>query len=502
MSNIIIKDLTFGYDGNPDTVFENLNAVLDTDWKLGLVGRNGKGKTTLLKLIMGKYEYKGKISANVNFEYFPLEIKSENLTVREVLFSINEEFEEWEVLKELKLLDVGDDIFERQFCALSKGEQTKVLLAALFNKTNAFLLIDEPTNHLDLSGRAALAKFLNKKSGFIIISHDRAFLDGCIDHVMSLNRSTVDIQSGNMSTFLENKRLQDEFEISQNEKLQKEIKRLSDAKKRTAQWSDKAESEKFCGKNESGLRPDRGHLGAKSAKIMKRATETQKRIDNSLEEKSALLKNIDRTDSIKVNPLDYSQDRLLTFKNLSVIYDGKPIFAPVSFEVLSGERVWLKGKNGCGKSSIIKAVLGQISNYEGQIFKGAKLKISYVSQDTSFLFGAIDEFCESKQINKTKLLTFLNKLGIEKKDFEKDISLFSEGQKKKLLIASSLCDESNLYIWDEPLNYIDIISRKQIRDMILSSCPTLVFVEHDKYFCENIATKIVEIQGGMSDTVL
>ncbi len=492
MSAIIIKDLTFGYPSNPENVFENVSVTLDTDWKLGLTGRNGKGKTTLLRLLKGGLEFSGKISASVNFEYFPLEIPSISSSVRDVLWEINAETEEWEVMKDLHLLGVDEEIFERTYSSLSKGEQTKVLLCALFNKANAFLLIDEPTNHLDIKGREILAQYLKKKSGFILVSHDRSFLDSCIDHVMSINRSSIEIQNCNMTAFLENKRLKEEFEMSQNEKLKKEIKRLETAARRSQDWSNEAESKKF-GKQDSGLKADRGAMGAKAAKIMERSKAFQKRAENSAEEKTKLLKDVDRSDALNVKSAGYFADRFLTVRDLVINYDGKIITGPVSFEVFKGERVLISGKNGSGKSSVIKAVLGKIQSFTGEIKVGSQLKISYVDQDTSFLKGPLEIFCQECGTDVTKLFTMLNKLGFEKSQYEKDISSFSEGQKKKLLIAKSLCDESNLYIWDEPLNYIDIISRSQIEDLILLSAPTMIFVEHDRYFCESIATKVIEL---------
>lgn len=163
MSLINVTNLTFSYDGNYDTIFENVSFQIDTDWKLGFTGRNGRGKTTFLNLLLGKYEYTGNISTNVNFEYFPYEVEEEENFTIDVIKEISPNSMDWEIMKELSMLDIDDNVLYRQFYTLSKGEQTKALLAAMFLKENSFLLIDEPTNHLDAEARKKLSNYLRKR---------------------------------------------------------------------------------------------------------------------------------------------------------------------------------------------------------------------------------------------------------------------------------------------------------------------------------------------------
>ena len=153
MSLIDVQNLTFAYDGSYENIFENVSFQIDTDWRLGFVGRNGRGKTTFLRLLQGEYPYSGTISASVEFEYFPYEVANLSRTGLEVVREIAPEAEDWEIQRELVLLDLAERSLELPFSSLSNGERTKVLLAAMFLKENAFLLIDEPTNHLDLEGR-------------------------------------------------------------------------------------------------------------------------------------------------------------------------------------------------------------------------------------------------------------------------------------------------------------------------------------------------------------
>ena len=245
MSIINVTNLTFAYDGSYDNIFENVSFQIDTDWKLGFTGRNGRGKTTFLNLLLKKYEYSGTISSSVPFEYFPYEVTDKEQLTTDVISSVCYDFQQWQLMRELNLLQVSEDVLYRPFNTLSNGEQTKVLLAALFLKENNFLLIDEPTNHLDVNARKIVGDYLNSKKGFILVSHDRNFLDSCVDHILSINRNNIEIQKGNFSSWLANKEAQDNFERNENEKLKKDIKRLSNAAKRTSDWSDKAESRKI-----------------------------------------------------------------------------------------------------------------------------------------------------------------------------------------------------------------------------------------------------------------
>ena len=233
MSQIRVNDLTFHYEGSYDNIFEHTSFSIDTSWKLGFVGRNGRGKTTFLKLLMGEQDSEGSISSSVAFDYFPFSVPDNSLTTEAVFASISDA-PRWRLEKELNLLEVEPDALDRAFATLSPGEQTKVLLAALFSRSGHFLLIDEPTNHLDMEARAVVSRYLNGKQGFILVSHDRAFLDGCVDHILSINRASIEVQKGTFSSWEENRRRQDNFEVAENERLSREIDSLRAASKRTA----------------------------------------------------------------------------------------------------------------------------------------------------------------------------------------------------------------------------------------------------------------------------
>lgn len=492
MSMIRVENLTFSYPSSYDAVFENANFQIDTDWKLGFVGRNGRGKTTLLNLLLGKYEYSGKIISSVQFDYFPYPVSDKTRMTEDILQEVCPNAEEWELMRELSYLDVDVDVLWRPFETLSNGEQTKVLLAALFLNEGHFLLIDEPTNHLDAGAREKVSAYLKKKKGFILVSHDRRFLDGCVDHILSLNRATIEVQTGNFSSWMENFERQQEFEAAQNEKLKKDISRLQQSARRSSDWSDAVERSKNGTRN-SGSKIDKGYVGHKAAKMMKRSKTIEARQQQAIEQKSALLKNAETVDTLKIHPLAYHADLLVSFSDVSIIYDDTQICEPVSFEIHQGERVVIDGKNGSGKSSLLKLLSNYPIEHTGTVTVGSGLVISYVPQDTSHLNGTLSEFAENNNLDESLFKAILRKMDFERVQFEKNIKDFSGGQKKKVLIAKSLCEQAHLYVWDEPLNFIDIYSRMQIEQLIAEFLPTMLLVEHDVAFREAVATRVVSL---------
>lgn len=486
MSMIKVENLTFAYPKGTDYVFENISFQIDTDWKLGFVGRNGRGKTTFLNLLLGKYEYSGKIISSVQFDYFPFHVADKAMLTMDILQGVCPLAEEWEIMRELSMLDVETDVLYRAFETLSNGEQTKALLAALFLNEGHFLLIDEPTNHLDAKARAQVANYLKRKRGFILVSHDRQFLDACVDHILSLNRSSIEVQSGNFSSFMTNFERQNEFEAAQNARLLKSIRQLRQAARRSAMWSDRVEASK------TGAY-DKGFVGHKAAKMMKRSKAIEARTEQAIEQKSGLLKNAEAAEELKLFPLSYHSDLLAVFSDVTVSYDGRSVCRPVSFTINRGDRIALSGKNGSGKSSLLKLLAGESIAHTGKVQIGSNLVVSYVPQDTSQLRGSISDFAYRNNMDEGLFKTVLSKLDFNEARFFGDMRNFSEGQKKKVLLAKSLCEKAHLYVWDEPLNFIDVYSRMQLEQLIGNFSPTMIFVEHDSAFRETIATKTIEL---------
>lgn len=495
MSLINIIDLSFGYDGSFEKVFENVNIQLDTAWRLGFTGRNGRGKTTLMKLLMGELEYTGKISASVDFEYFPYTPENAYFTI-DVIRESAPLAEDWEIRRELNLLEADEQLLYRPFSTLSNGEQTKALIVGMFLRENSFLLIDEPTNHLDVHAREVLAEYLKKKSGFILVSHDRAFLDSCIDHILVINKANIEVQKGNFSSWDENRRRQEQFEQTKNERLKREISQLDSAAKKAAAHSDKIAAAKIGfdpAKEEKSL-TRRVSIAKKAGKLMNRAKSMENRIEKSIDEKSRLLQNVEEVSELKLSPLRYHSPQLIAFHNVSVSYDGEEVFRDLNFTIGQGERIALCGSNGSGKTSLIKLISGEPIEHTGSVIIGSRLKISYVSQSSDGISGTLEEYAEKYQVDESLFKAILRKLDFKRELFSRPIESYSQGQKKKVMLARSLSEQAHLYIWDEPLNYIDVISRMQIEQLLKTSQAAMLFVEHDKRFCDEVATKQVLLQ--------
>lgn len=509
MAQINVNALTFAYEGSFDNIFENTSFSIDTDWKLGLIGRNGKGKTTFLNLLLGKYEYSGSISTTTIFDYFPYKVSKENMnqSAFELMEYWKPNVEDWRVLRELQPLEIDAECLYRPFGTLSFGERTKIMLAVLFSGENDFLLIDEPTNHLDKEARKIVKNYLKTKRGFILVSHDRDVLDSCIDHVLVLNRSSIEVQAGNFSSWWENKEKADKNAKAENAKHLKEIGKLEVAVDRAGRWAKQSESSKIGFdpiKEHDRFLNTRAYIGAKTKKMQKRVKSYENRIQREIEEKEGLLNDIEEVVDLKLMALKYHKERLILTRDFTLKYKDAetPVFENLTFEVKNGDRIFISGENGCGKSSLIKAILDANQrvgdsrfNFEtgGVMEVPENLIISYINQDTSHLNGMLRDYSDEMKLDYTLLLSLLRQLDFDRTQFQKPMEQYSEGQKKKVLIASSLLTPAHLYIWDEPLNYIDIFTRMQIEKLIVKYKPTMILVEHDVRFRETIATHVIEM---------
>ena len=523
MSIISLQNLTFGYAGSPQNVFENINCDFDSDWKLGLVGRNGRGKSTLLALLNGDYPYQGRIQASMQFSRYPFlltEAQPALIAIRNAIAPFSAWEEQMENLleqgsedalaaygeiasryseqdgyiidelirKECNKLGVAPTALTRQLHTLSAGERCKLMLAALFLRKNHFLLIDEPTNHLDLTGRKQVAAYLSSKKGFLLISHDRWFLDQTVDHIMALEKNQIVVQSCNYTTYAENKGSQDAFEIAQNERLQQEIAVLEKSSREKALWSDRIESSKI-----GAHVADRGYVGHKAAKMMHRSKAIEKRKSRSLDEKKALLQNVEQAPELTLQQLKHHQNPLIAFQAVEFSYSGSPVWQNLSFKLKAGDRICINGVNGSGKTTLLKIITGELNPTAGELRRPKSIIISALSQEISWLKGDLSHYISERQLPETLMKTILRKLDFSRLDFNKPMELYSDGMKKKVLLAASLATPAHLYLWDEPLNFIDIASRGQIENLILEAQPTLIFVEHDQYFQKKIATEIIQL---------
>lgn len=489
MSFLQISGLSFAYPGSPDTVFDHLELRLDTHWRTGLVARNGRGKTTLLRLLARQLTPQaGSITPPIPTDFFPLAVQTPTLTTLESLENTAPDVESWRLYRELADLEVHEEILARPFHTLSPGEQTRCLLALLFLREGHFLLIDEPTNHLDMAGRAVVSRYLRRQQGFLLVSHDRAFLDGCVDHIIALNPGGVETTQGNFSTWWEERQRREAFERAQHQKLTRDITRLEAAQRQTAAWSRQVEQSKI-----GSHAFDRGAIGHKAAKMMKRSKAVENRRQAAIEEKQGLLQNVEKAPALELRPLTHPKSRLAELRELTIDYGAGPLFSPLTFTVEQGRRLALTGPNGAGKSSLLKLLAGESIPHGGTVTTASNLVLSVVPQDASFLSGLPGDYAAACGVELTRFLSFLRKLDFPRALFDRDMSTYSAGQKKKVLLARSLSESAHLYLWDEPLNYVDVFSRIQLEELLRDFPAALVLIEHDKAFLDAIAPQRLEL---------
>ncbi|MBO0455036.1 ribosomal protection-like ABC-F family protein [Candidatus Enterococcus murrayae] len=498
MTNIKINHLTFGYDRLGTLLFDDAQLTIAADWKLGLVGRNGRGKTTLLNLLRGELPYQGQIVHQLEMKYFPKKI---NDPTQLTYFALTEEegLEIWKIERELTLLNCDLDILWRPFSTLSGGEQTKALLALLFLDEYSFPLIDEPTNHLDIKGRQLVADYLRKKQqGYILVSHDRNFLDQAVDHILAIEKSQLILYQGNFSTYEEQKAQRDAYELAQNSKLKKEISRLQRTAREKAEWSFSREKDKtnkpkgFIDTEYRRVSP--GAIGADAARMMKRSKAIVQRVEGQISEKEKLLKNIESVDALTISYEENYHRRIIQVEDLALSYFDRTLFSGKNFELLRGECLTIIGKNGSGKTSLIQALLGEFpGEITGVIQRVNGLTISRIRQNYESNQGTLEAFAEKEGLDYSQFLNNLRKLGMERQVFANRIQDMSMGQRKKVELAKSLSQTANLYIWDEPLNYLDVFNQKQILELLQRVKPTLILIEHDDYFVKKVSDKVVRL---------
>ena len=288
------------------------------------------------------------------------------------------------------------------------------------------------------------------------------------------------VQQGNYSSYEYDYELKWEFELKQRDKIEKDIRRLEEVARDRRNWSNAREKEKIGA-------GDKGFVSHRAAKMMKRALHVERRIDQQLQEKKELIKHKEHIPYLKITQ-HQQVSVLFQVSHLNVSYGDKMILRDISFTLEAGERLVIEGPNGSGKTTLIKSLLEQIP-YDGMIKRDNRVKVAYVSQFPKYQSGFLRDILQIEQLEEARFRSILGALSCHRDIFLRDLSSFSLGELKKVEMARSLYNPSQVLIWDEPLNGLDILSRKAIEEAILQSEPTMIFIEHDETFIEKIATK-------------
>lgn len=499
-------------------IFENISFDIKTGERIGFIGQNGCGKTTIMKMIMGIEDYQGgdisiRKGAKVGYlNQIPVfEADATTLDVIELAFEevyrlkrqmeeleaqfgqldgeeltraidrygrLTEEFEtlggydiDTRISKITNGLKISDTMQKMVFDALSGGEKTRVILAKILLEEPDILLLDEPTNHLDLESIEWLEGFLKEyKGSVLVISHDRYFLDSVVGRIIELEFDSAEVYLGNYSYYLVEKERRFIVEYKNYQNQQKKIERMERQIERYRIWGAMRDSDK----------------------MYRRAKELEKRLEKiDVLDPPILEKRKIRLDQ---NQIDRSGKIVLETRGLSKSFDEKKLFQNVDIDIRYQDSACIIGKNGCGKSTLLKIILGELEADQGRIRIGSQVKIGYLPQYVVFEDEeqtVLEYFSRLHDITMGEARSQLAKVLFFKEDVNKKIKFLSGGEKSRLRLCSLTFDNVNFMILDEPTNHLDIDSREVLEENLCNFEGTLLFVSHDRYFINKVTDKMI-----------
>ena len=498
-----------------EVLFDNINLQVDERDRIALVGKNGAGKSTLLKILVGEEEpTSGEINKkkDISLSYLAQDsrFESENTIYDEMLHvfddlrrtekqlrqmelemgeksgeDLNKLMSDYDLLSEnfrqaggftyeadiraiLNGFKFDESMWQMKIAELSGGQNTRLALAKMLLEKPNLLVLDEPTNHLDIETIAWLENYLINYSGaLIIVSHDRYFLDKVATITLDLTRHSLDRYVGNYSRFVELKEQKLATEAKNYEKQQKEIAALEDFVNRNlvrASTTKRAQSRRK--QLEKMERLDKPEAGKKSANMTFQSEKT-------------------------------SGNVVLTVENAAIGYDGEILSEPINLDLRKMNAVAIVGPNGIGKSTFIKSIVDQIPFIKGEKRFGANVEVGYYDQTQSKLTPSntvLDELWNDFKL--TPEVEIRNRLGaflFSGDDVKKSVGMLSGGEKARLLLAKLSMENNNFLILDEPTNHLDIDSKEVLENALIDFDGTLLFVSHDRYFINRVATHVLEL---------
>ncbi len=499
-------------------ILDGLTFQVDSGERVGLLGKNGCGKTTLLRILTGQLDWdEGEVVLAPDKRVgliSQIPVYPAGYTVEDVLDTafrpLREMEEEMEQLaarmergedpallrrydqltaafeagggydtdtrknKVCSGLQIGPGMREQLFDRLSGGEKTRVNLGRLILEDTDILLLDEPTNHLDLKATEWLEEYLDKFKGTVLaVSHDRWFLDRVVDRVIEIQEGKAEFYSGNYSFYVVEKERRYQEKLKQYEKEQAKIQQLEKAAEQLRIWA-------YSGND----------------KIFKRAQSMEKRIERM---RTTDRPTRERKMEVRFGEREFRGDEVLTIKGLSKSFGQRTLFSGVDLEVVGGERIALLGDNGTGKSTLIKILMGEEGPDEGKIRMGPTVKIGYLPQiihfdhpERSLLDTMLYELDCTAQTARNRLASFK----FRGEDVFKPVSALSGGEQSRLRLCMLMDEKINLLILDEPTNHLDIQSREWIEEAVEEYEGNLLFVSHDRYFIDRFATRVWVLEDG------
>ncbi len=521
MIELSVNKLSKFYGANQ--ILKEISFDIKSGERVGLIGQNGCGKTTIFKILMGMEEYQsGEISfrKGARMGYLnQIPEFGEGITVQEVLEGAFEELyrmkhklqeleRQFAYLQEDKLnralelygklteqyersggyeteirlhkttegLQINDVMLQLPFDCLSGGEKTRVILAKILLEEPDILLLDEPSNHLDLAAVEWLEGFLRDYRGTVlVISHDRYFLDAVVTRTIELFPDHAELYQGNYSYYVAEKERRFILALKNYQNEQKKIERMEEQIARYRIWGEMRDSEK----------------------MFKRAKELEKRLEKMDTPVKPELEN--RKIRLNQKTIGRSGKLVLETEGAGVSFGDKELLKDISFTLFYQDSACILGRNGCGKSTFLKLVVGELTADRGELKLGAQVRIGYLPQQVTFEDEnqtILEYFSRLHNITTGEARSLLAKALFLKEDVNKKIRFLSGGEKSRLKLCSLTYEGANFLILDEPTNHLDIDSREVLEETLMSFPGTLLFVSHDRYFINKVADRILTLEEG------
>ncbi|THE13306.1 ABC-F type ribosomal protection protein [Bacillus timonensis] len=462
--------------------------------RIGIVGNNGAGKTTLANILSGKIEMD---KGNIEMPSGPILIGYVKQAADVALHDIEEVTVSRDMLKQTSQLGLrkvqtwdhnrGDH--------LSGGEKTKLSLAKVWASQPDLLLLDEPTNHLDFKGIAWLIEEMKAFPGaIIVISHDRYFLDQTVNQIIEVDDGNSVIYEGNYTDFSKEKERQYQSQLHRYDSQQKQKEKIENQLSNLQNWSDKAHRQST---KQEGFKE---FYRVKAKKMDKQIKSKRKRLEKELEKNK-----VDKPKEIEELQFHFTQSkkrgkRIVEVKNGGMRFGERLLFQESHFYVKFGERIGILGENGCGKTTLLRVIMGESTLSMGELWKSHSLKIGYLSQD-------VTDLDESKTIleyvgitakeKMSEARTIFANIGFHADKINQPISSLSLGERTRVKLVKLLLDEVDLFILDEPTNHLDLASRESLENILQSFEGSILIVSHDHYFLEKMCDKLLVFDNGV-----